>query len=111
MAGLIILAVLAAFGAFSVLWALFGFLLPGQRGMTMVCLCRGEGEDEPILRHYGWLRDWGFVRCPLLLVDCGMSEDERDRLLKGRSGIEICTQEELASRLEQERKNVGGAGT
>ena len=107
MATLIILAVLAAFGVLSVMWTLFGFLLPGQRGTVMVCLCRGDGEEEPVLRHYGWLRDLGFVRCPLLLVECGITEEERTRPLSLRQDVEICTMEELPSKLEQERIKLG----
>lgn len=107
MATLIILAVLAAFGALSIIWVLFGFLLPGQRGTAMVYLCREDGIEEQILRHYGWLRDLGLVRCPLLLIDCGMTDEERTRLLKNKQGVEICTMEELSSRLEQERNRLG----
>ena len=111
MATMIVLTVLAAFGAVSVLWALFGFLLPGQRGTAMVYLWREPGKGELALRNYGWLRDWGLIRGPLLLIDCGMTEEERTRLIKGRQGIEICTLEELPSRLEQEREKLGGTGT
>ena len=107
MATLIVLAVLAAFGVLSVLWVLFGFLLPGQRGTAMVCLCRNGAEEEQVTRHYGWLRDLGFIRCPLLLIDCGMTEEERARLLGHKQGVEICTLEELPSRLEQERETLG----
>lgn len=111
MAGLIILAVLAAFGALSALWALFGFLLPGHRGTVMVCLCRGEADAEPVLRHFGWLRDWGLIRGPLLLIDGGMTDEERMRLLSRGHRVEFCTMEELPSRLEQERKELGRTGT
>lgn len=103
----IILTVLAAFGALCAMWALFGFLLPGQRGGAMVCVCRGDHREEQIIRHYGWLRDLGLFRAPLLLVDGGMTEEEQARLLKCRQGIEICTMEELSSRLEQERNRLG----
>lgn len=103
----IILTVLAAFGGLCALWALFGFLLPGQCGAAMVCVCRGDAGEEQIIRHYGWLRDLGLVRSPLLLVDDGITEDERARLLKCRQGVEICTMEELSSRLEQERNRLG----
>ena len=103
----IILTVLAAFGALCALWALFGFLLPGQRGAAVVCLCRDDAREEQIIRHYGWLRDLGFIRAPLLLVDGTMTEEEQARLLKCRQGVEICTMEELPSRLEQERNRLG----
>lgn len=111
MATMIVLAVLAAFGVLSMLWALLGFLLPGQRGTAMVYLWHDHGEGEQALRHYGWLRDLGLLRCPMLVIDCGMTEEERTRLLKNRPGVEICTLEELSSRLEQERKEVVGTGT
>lgn len=103
----IVLAVLAAFGALCVIWALFGFLLPGQRGAAVVCICRGDAREEQLIRHYGWLRDLGLVRAPLLLLDGGLTEEERARLLKCRQGAEVCTMEELASRLEQERNRLG----
>ena len=105
----IILTVLAAFGALCAIWALFGFLLPGQRGAAVVCICRGD--EEPILRHYGWLRGAGLLRIPLLLIDDGSTEEDKTRLLKGRQGVEICSPEELSSRLEQERNKLDGTRT
>ena len=107
MASWIVLSVLAAFGALCVLWALFGFLLPGQQGAVLVCLCRPGHGEEAILRHYGWLRGLGLLRAPLLLVDGGLTEEEQSRLLRGRQGVEICGPEELTSRLEQERNRLG----
>ena len=102
----IILTVLAAFGALCVLWALFGFLLSGQRGAAVVCICRGDAREEQIIRHYGWLRDLGLIRAPLLLVADTMTQEERTCLLKCRQGVDICTMEELPSRLEQERNRL-----
>ena len=102
----IILIILAAFGLLCAVWALFGVFLPGQRGAVMVCVCRGAAEEEQILRHCAWLRDLGLFRGPLLLVDAGMTPDERSRLLRCGRGGEICTTEELASRLEQERNRL-----
>lgn len=105
MATLIILTVLAAFGVLSALWALFGFLLPGQRGPVMVCLCRSGGKEEAVIRRYRWLRDLGLLHCPLILVDGGLTEEERVRL--GKQDVEICTLAELDARLEQEREILG----
>lgn len=105
MAAWIVLCVLAAFGALSVLWALFGFLLPGQRGAAVVCLCRPGGREEAVIRRYRWLRDLGLVRSPLLLVDCGLTEAEKSRLHK--QGVELCEMAELTARLEQERERLG----
>lgn len=106
MAGWIILITLAAFGVLSAMWAFFGCLLPAQRGGAAVCLCRGKGQEEPLIRRYLWLWELGLVRCPLVLVDCGLSESERARWRKVKHII-LCTQEELSSILEQERNRLG----
>lgn len=105
MAAFIVFGALAAFGTLSVLWALFGFLLPGQRDGAMVYLCRGR--EEAVIRRYAWLRDLGILHCPLILVDCALPEEERLRLIGNRHGVEFCGLEELTARLEQERKSVG----
>lgn len=102
----IILIVLAAFGLLCALWAVFGALLPGQRGAAMVCICRGAAEEEQTVRHCAWLRDLGLFRGPLLLVDAGMPPEARSRLGQVRQDVEICTLEALASRLEQERNRL-----
>ena len=107
----IVLSVLAAFGALCAVWALFGFLLPGQRGTVLVCLCRPGHGEEAVIRHYGWLRDLGLLRAPLLLIDGGLTEEERARLQKCRQGVEICGPEELFLRLEQERSKFDRTGT
>lgn len=111
MANWIVVAVLAAFGGLCALWALFGFLLPGQRGAVLVCLCRPGNKEEAVIRHYGWLRDLGLLRVPLLLIDEGLTEEERTRLLWCRQGVELCSPEELTSRLEQERNRLDRTGT
>jgi hypothetical protein len=111
MASWILLSVLAAFGVLCVIWALFGFLLPGQRGTVLVCLCHPGNREEAIIRHYGWLRDLGLLKAPLVLIDGGLTEEERARLLGCRQGVEICSPEELFSRLEQERNRLDGTGT
>jgi hypothetical protein len=107
----IILSILAAFGALCALWAMFGFLLAGQRGAVLVCLCRPGCGEEAVIRHYGWLRDLGLLRAPLMLVDGGLTEEERARLLRCRQGVTICDPEELLSRLEQERNRLDRTGT
>lgn len=97
MAAFIIMAVLAAFGAVCALWVLLGFLLPRQQGAAAVLICRGDPTEEYLIRRYLWLYDLGLVRCPLILVDCGMAEPRRRT-----RGIIRCTPEELLKKLEQE---------
>jgi hypothetical protein len=105
MAALIILAVLGAFGLLCVAWVLLGFLIPGQRGAAAVMLCSGEAGEEAVVRRYLWLYNTGLVRCPLLLVDCGLSQCDRKRL--EQCSIILCTSEELQDQLEQERAHLG----
>ncbi len=107
MAAFIVLTILAAFGGLCVLWILFGFLLPGQRGAAAVCLCRSGAMEEPVIRRYLWLYNTGLVRCPLLLVDCGLSEQERKRLPRFGHNVILCTYEELPTLLKQEREHLG----
>lgn len=98
MAGYVILGTLAAFGALCAAWAAFGWLLPGLKGCMLVCL---GAPDEEILAKYKVLNGLGLLDCPLLVVAeegvCG-------------SDTEICSREELLSRLEWERKRFDGTG-
>lgn len=104
MATWIILGVLAAFGGLCALWALFGFLLPGQRGAVTVCLCRGDGTEEALIRRHRWLRDVGLTHCPLILLDGGLTEEAKGRLT--RQGHTVCDMAELSARVEQEREKL-----
>lgn len=98
MAGYVFFGAMAAFGFFCVLWALLGWLLPAGEGCAVVCY----GQPDPgVIIRYRWLRGMGFLRCPLLVVtDTDSFEEE----------IEICTGEELLSRLEMERNRFAGTG-
>ena len=104
MATWIVLGVLAAFGALCALWTLLGLLLPIQHGAVTVCLCRGAGVDEYLLRRHRWLRDMGLIRDPLILLDDGLTETEKKRLTQ--QGLIICDMAELSARLEQEREKL-----
>ena len=101
MAGYFWMGMLAAFGLLSILWAALGWLLPGGEGCVLVC--RGE-PDVGILSRYRWLRDWGLLRCPLLVLsdkDCGP-----ERL----DGLEAVSPENLVFRLQEEWNRKDGTG-
>ena len=95
MAGYVWIAALAAFGLLSVLWALFGWLLPVCRRGWL--LYPGRSEDLSFVAVYLWLRSMGIVRCPLILADLGLSDAEKRRLTE--KGIEIYSPSELPERL------------
>ena len=100
MAGYVILGGLAAFGLLSILWAALGWLLPGGRGMALVCV--GE-PDAGILARYKWLRSLGLMACPLIAA-------AEDATPVPYDGVEICEPENLLSRLELERVQIDGTG-
>lgn len=82
-AGYYLLAVLAAFGTLSAAWALFGWLLPVCREGWLLYPGRPGGLTFVYL--YLWLRGMGFIRCPLILADLGLSETERTWLAEKES--------------------------
>lgn len=99
MTGYIIMGTLAAFGAFSILWAVLGWLLPAGQGCVLVCC----GQPDPgILSRYRWLRGAGLLRCPLVCVGAAESCAGDD--------LEICAGDALLSRLEWERNQKNGTG-
>ena len=103
MEGFLVLGTLAAFGCVCAAWALLGWLIPGGKSGAVVCLCHpGLGELNAV-RRFLWLRDWGFLRCPILLVDCGLSPEERQTLAALSEHTEFCELEALPARLELER--------
>ena len=98
MLGYVLLGFFAAFGVFCMLWAVFGWLLPQGRGVVLVCCGM---PDEGILCRYRWLKGAGLMTCPLLVVAEEGPESD---------GLEICSGEELLSRLELERVKIDGTG-
>lgn len=105
MAAWIIGAVLAAFGGICTVWILFGFFLPVRRGAAAVLFCRGDPKEDALIHRYLWLYHGGLIHCPLLLVDCGLTETDRNRLV--RYPVCLCTPGELEMKLEQEREHLG----
>lgn len=96
----IVLVVLGAFGLFCALWVLFGLLLPRQWGAAAVYLCRGNASDEAVIRRYLWLYHTGLIRCPLILVDRGLTPEQQDRLRA--YPVILCTPGELYTILNEE---------
>ena len=99
MLGWFVLGLLAACGLMSVMWTLFGFLLPDVKGCV---LCRVGDPDERTIWRYKWLRGMGFLTVPLLIIT-----EETGEMCPG---AECCTETELIARLEWERKRYDGTG-
>lgn len=97
MAGYIVIGALAAFGLLSAVWVLCGWILPsGREGLLLFPAAQGE-KALSFAWRYLWLRGLGFLRCPMVMVDTGLGDRERQWLES--HGIEICGLEELNARL------------
>lgn len=94
----VLLGALAAYGALNVLWAGLGWLLPGMRGCALVYMGM---PDDGIRCRYRWLRGLGLIDCPLLAVTEEADSEE----------MEVCSREDLLSRLAWEAEKFGGTGT
>lgn len=110
MAWLLCIAVMASFGAMSILWAIFGWMLPGGAGGIIICFGEPGASETGFVRRYLFLRDLGLLNCPMILVDRGMTETERRWLNKRCSGIVIMNGAEFAQWLELERNRIDGTG-
>ncbi len=108
---------LQASGVLLILWITLGFLVLGaERGGMCVRVCR-EGDVvqvEAFVRSCAWLREMGFLRVPVLLVDMGMTENELFRLesfISNRKDVFLCGEGELTRILEKEAEVHGRTGS
>ena len=102
----IVLVVLAGFGALSLLWAVFGGLLPCPRRMILLQVCENLSEVEMAVHRHRWLTGIGALRCPLVLLDGGLSEQELETLR--RKDIGSWDLDALEDLLRQELRPDGG---
>lgn len=99
---------LQAAGVLLILWTLVGgLLLRGEDGGSVIFLCRPgkTGRTETFLGTLLWLRETGLIRMPVVLLDTGLSEEERGqlgRMVRNRAYIRIYTAGEFARLLEKE---------
>lgn len=98
-----IIGTLAAFGAVCVLWALAGWIMSDKQSGTVVIRCRPGNPELGCVRRFVCLRELGLIRCTILLVDCGLTEQDRKELAPMEQYVEICSRETLLDRLETER--------
>ena len=102
----VLFGALAAFGLLCALWTVLGLWLSGSRGWAVVCF----SGQRAALRRCCLLRTWGLFRGPVLAIDPGLTQQEREALTHGLKDIEFCSLQALPERLELERKRVAGTG-
>lgn len=75
----VLVGFLAAFGVLSLLWCVSGWLFTaGPQGWV---LCAASAACPGFVPLFLWLRSLGLVRCPLIVVDFGLSEGQRRQYL------------------------------
>lgn len=106
----VIVALLAAIGVGTVLWAAFGRLFVPQEEpdsrVAAVVRARGDAPGlECTVDSLLWLLSIGAVRMDIVIADDGMSGDARRvaYILMGRSSrVKLCPIEELEKTMRQE---------
>lgn len=101
-----LLALLAAIGLASLLWALVRgllFIRPRRRGEAVVLLpARGDGENlEEQVRFLEALNREEGLFSAILLTDCGLTEEGRQmaRLLSRGRRVRLCSREDIPDML------------
>ena len=92
MAGYICIGALAAFGLLSMLWCLFGWILPSGKEGVLICM-----GDAVFVHRFLWLRSLGLLRCPLRIPEGDFSPKQRAELQE--RGVEICSREQMLSEI------------
>lgn len=100
MLGYFALGTLASFGLLSLLWALFGWLLPGPKGGVFVFYREPQPE---IFARIKWLRSLGLMDSPVIILGPPAQSPWE--------AAENCTEEALLLRLKQEYDRYYGTGT
>ena len=97
MAGYVLVGTLSAFGLLCAIWVGYGLFLPKTAAGILVYRGMLTRQGLDFIRRCLWLREMGLLNCPLVAVDCALTEGERIWLAS--HGIEICSREELPKRL------------
>ena len=108
----ILLAILACGGVILLLMALWGLLLRGQDGETLLLLrLSGDAPDlERRVRRAGWLRSLGFGELQAVLLDCGLSPEARrraERLAAPETDLHLLAEQDLLTYFDFMRADHG----
>ncbi len=92
---------LAAIGLTAIVWVLLGTLLgpASVEGPVYAVLRSGEEKEiDRTLHSLKWLRQWGVVDLRIIVVDDGMSPEEKDAVLHvchGDPAVVLCEDAEV----------------
>ena len=89
MAGVMVFAALAAFGAMCALWIFLGIWFPGDRAGVMIYCWRSSAAGRGFAVRWRIQWDLGLIRGKLAVVDLGLTEEDRLFLARWGRNVEI----------------------
>ena len=89
MAGIILFGTLAAFGTLCALWLLVGTWLPGDRDGQMIYMWHNSGQGRGFVIRWRLQWDLGLLRGQLVVLDLGLTEEDRAFLARWGRNVEI----------------------
>lgn len=100
MTGMIVFGTLAAFGALCALWLLAGTYLPGGRAGAMLYGWRDSAAGRGFVIRWRIQWDLGLFRGRLIVMDLGLSAEDRQFLARWGRNVEIWeTESEYGERI------------
>lgn len=101
----VLIGALAALGFLCALWAIFGHWLGGKTRFVALCFCKTAYAAFCAAARWRWLCSMGLASGSLLIIDCGLAEDEKQALRSFDNGIVFCQPSDLTAKLELERND------
>ena len=95
MVKIILFGTLAAFGALCALWLLVGTRLPGDGTGLMVYCWQSSSDGRGFVIRWRIQWDLGLIRCPLAVVDLGLTPEDRVFLARWGRNVEIWERERI----------------
>lgn len=89
MAEMVILGALAAFGALCAAWLLTAVLIPGGADEWLVYCWRGSCAGRGFIARWRLQWELGLLRSRLVVIDLGMTEEDRAFLTRWGRNVEI----------------------
>ena len=91
----------AGTGVLCLLWLGAGAFLPWCEKEQIAIFCP-VGRERSLLRRYRWLRELGFVRCRLVLLNSKLSVQQQEELMLHFPGVSFASLETWKEEIERE---------
>ena len=96
MIGYIIIGVLAAFGLLCLFGLIFLWVTPKIQGLTLFCRGYSPAQELDALLRYQKLYGFGFLKCPLFMIDSHLSQIAQAQIASKHPNIHFITKEAFA---------------